>query len=135
MTKRRLPPAKAWTEREITDWNTTTFHAYLTDRNRELFRAEYVPFGKGPISNRWRTEQGQLRHAIDTHGQVTVKAFIDRCLAKHRPTANFPHINFGFMWAYMRDELARAIADIERKIKSEFAKRKDEGSGWDSDWV
>lgn len=119
MNKRKLPPATDWQARDIDDWNVRTFHAYLADRNRELFGAEYVPFGRGSISQRWRVEQGQLKNAITTHGQALVKAFIDRCLARHKPTADFPHVNWGYMWAYMRDEMPRAQAELERELKFE----------------
>lgn len=132
MTKRNLPPATAWAERDVSDWNVKTTHQYLIDRNRELFGAEYIPFGRGPISQRWRTEQGQLKQAITTHGAHVVKAFIDRCLAKHRPSRDYPHINWGFAWAYMRDEMARAVADLQRadsRVVAEGERMSDEEIG------
>jgi hypothetical protein len=117
VTKRRLPPAHDWRNRDISDWNVSTFHAYLIDKNTELFSAEYVPFGKGPISRRWQTEKGQMKQAITAYGNVVLRAFIARCLKRHKPSADFPHINFGFMYAYMRDEMARAVAEIERDAR------------------
>jgi hypothetical protein len=135
MTRRKLPPASDWKARDISDWNVTTFHRYLIEKNTELFGAEYVPFGKGPISQRWRTEQGQLKNAIKTYGNVVVRAFIDRCLKTHSPSRDFPNTNFGFIYTYKRDEMARAIAEIEREGKRKVAEEGAPSTKDINDWL
>ncbi|MGC4375746.1 hypothetical protein WD019_02225 [Fictibacillus sp. Mic-4] len=116
MTKRI--PAKDHRNRPLETWNTTTYHSYLTDRNTELFGAPYVPFGKGPLHSRWLAEKGQLKQAQEAYGNAVLKRFIDRCLERHKPTEAFPHINFGFMWSYLRDELPRAASDVAKEVRA-----------------
>ena len=110
MTK-RLPPAKDWRDRDIEDWNTTTFTHYLQDKHREMFGIEYVPM-RG-----WRMEQGQLGRLIGTkskegtHSKAVVKRFIDEAFAEYKPTKEWPGTNFGFIYAYRRQILQRVEAE------------------------
>lgn len=110
MTK-RLPPAKDWRNRDIEDWNTTTFTHYLQDKHREMFGIEYVPM-RG-----WRMEQGQLGRLIGTkskegtHSKAVVKRFIDEAFAEYKPTKEWPGTNFGFIYAYRRQILQRVEAE------------------------
>ncbi|MFD2704698.1 hypothetical protein [Salibacterium lacus] len=112
VNNRKQPKSADWRNFPLDKWNCSTWHRYLIDKNAELFDAEYIPFGKGAISQRWRTEKGQLKQAQADLGNAVLLAFIDRCLATHTPNADFPHVNFGFMWAYRRDEVPRAKADV-----------------------
>lgn len=121
VNNRKQPKSADWRNFPLDQWNTTTLHAYLIDKNAELFDAEYVPFGKGAISQRWRTEKGQLKQAQAALGNTVLLAFIDRCLATHTPKADFPHVNFGFMWAYRRDEVPRANAEVSAQQRRQSA--------------
>jgi hypothetical protein len=106
------PPATAWQSRDIADWNVTTYHAFLIDENKRRFNALYTPFGRGNLNTRWATEKGMIKQAQGAVGNAVLKRFIERCLDAHRPKPDFPHVNFGFMWSYLRDELPRAQSDI-----------------------
>lgn len=110
MTK-RLPPAKDWQARDINDWNTQTFHAYMRDKHRELFDCDYVPM-RG-----WRTEQGMIgrligtRSKAGTHSKALIKRFIDEAFESYKPTRDYPGTNFGFIYAYRRNILQRLEAE------------------------
>lgn len=108
---------KNWRELPIEKWNTTSFHAYLIDRNLEAYGATYVPFGHGPISRRWVQEKGQIKQAIQKHGNDVVKLYIDKCFVNHKFNPQFPVLSFGFMYTYMRNELASA--EVEARNVSE----------------
>ncbi|MGE7271415.1 hypothetical protein ACQKK5_08145 [Brevibacillus panacihumi] len=109
--KRRLPPAKAWRDREVTDWNVTTFTEYLRDRHRELYGIPYVP-GRGG----WRMEQGVIKRMIDEHGPEVVRRLIDGCFREYRPTREYPGVNFTFMYTYMRGQvLPKVLAEVARE--------------------
>lgn len=131
MTK---PKANDWQARDLEDWNVTTFHAYLIDRNRELYGIDYVPFGKGPVSKRWSTEKGQLKQAITKHGPEVVKGFIDKCFETHRFNPDFPTLSFGFMYAYLRDNLQRAEVDVRKRKQHEEAIDEAEPTEIDDEW-
>lgn len=111
------PSTKDWRNLPLDKWNVTTFHVYLTDRNREEYDVTYVPFGQGPISKRWVQEKGQLKQAIQKYGNDVVKLYIDKCFVNHKYNAQFPVLSFGFCWTYMRNELAQA--EVEAKTVSE----------------
>ncbi|MBG9788736.1 hypothetical protein [Brevibacillus laterosporus] len=109
--KRKLPPAKAWREREIADWNTTTFTEYLRDRHAELYGLPYVP------ARGWRAEQGMIKRMLDEHGAEVVKRFIDGCFRTYKPTRQYPTLTFTFMYTYMRARvLAKVLREDNRKI-------------------
>lgn len=109
--KRRLPPAKAWRERNITDWNVTTFTEYLRDQHREFYGISYVP-GRGG----WRMEQGVIKRMVGEHGAEVVRKFIDGCFREYRPTREYPGLNFTFMSVYMRGRvLPKVLAEVVRE--------------------
>lgn len=111
MTRAKLPPAKAWAERNIADWNVTTFTSYLTARHRELYGIDYVP-GRGG----WRMEQGVIKRMVSEHGTWVVRKFIDGCFREYMPKAEYPGLNFTFMYTYMRDRvLPKVLAEVRRE--------------------
>ncbi|QDX93587.1 hypothetical protein EEL30_15555 [Brevibacillus laterosporus] len=116
MTKRKLPPAKAWREREISDWNTTTFTEFLRDRHEELYGLPYVP------ARGWRAEQGMIKRMIDEHGAEVTKRFIDGCFREYKPTREYPALTWTFMYVYMRARiLPKALRESERVARDEKA--------------
>src|SRR5690625_1289050 len=133
MTK-RLAPAKDWRNRDIDDWNVTTFTEYLRDKHREVFGIEYAPM-RG-----WRMEQGQIGRLIGTktkegsHSKAVVKRFIDEGFRTYKPTAQYPGTNFGFLYAYRRNILQRIEAEEQAGKKREQAREEapdlDELAGW-----
>lgn len=126
----KLPPARDWQARDITDWNVSTFTAYLTDHHRELFGIDYAPM-RG-----WRAEQGILGGLIGTAGKspkprtasnALVKAFIDETFASYTPTPEWPGTSFGFMWTYRKADWQRLqaaeLAQERRKTSVEQAQQ------------
>ncbi|MFS0562556.1 hypothetical protein AB1K91_17660 [Terribacillus sp. 179-K 1B1 HS] len=137
MTNKRAtkPKATDWQNRDITDYNVSTYHAMLIDKNEELYGVSYQPFGKGAVSTRWQTEKGQLKQAQGQYGNAVLKRYIEICFAKHRFNPEYPCLSFGFMFAYMRNELAQAQAEIARESKRrEAAEKQSEVSEIDSTW-
>ena len=139
MTKRKLPPATAWQERDISDWNTATFKAYLVDKHRELFGIDYVPMG-----GRWDAEQGMIGSIIGTKSgkspkprtasNTALKRFIDVTFEGYRPSAKYPGTSFGFMWTYRKTEWQRIqaeeLAEAKRQASVEAEPTADEIKEW-----
>ena len=110
--KPKLPPAKSWAERDIADWNTTTFHAYLSDKHTELFGIDYAPF-RG-----WTAEKGMIGDIIGTRtgkprkaSNALVKRFIDETFANYKPLREYPGVNFGWIWTYRKTDWQRLQAE------------------------
>jgi|SRR5690625_3611059 len=137
MTKRntaRKPNAKDWRNRDIDDWNVTSFTEYLRDKHRELFGIEYAPMRS------WRMEQGQIGRLIGTrtkagtHSKAVIKRFIDEAFETYKPTREYPGTNFGFIYAYRRNILQRLEAEERAESRREEARAEapslDELSEW-----
>ena len=110
--KDKLAPAKDWRNRPLETWNTTTFHAYLTDKHKELFGIDYVPFRgwtaeKGMIGDLIGTRTGKPRKASND----LVKRFIDVTFENYRPSKEWPGTSFGFMWTYRKTEWQKLQAE------------------------
>lgn len=110
---------KDWRNLPLEKWNVTTFHAYLSDMNKEKYGVSYVPFGHGPTSKRWATEKGQLKTELSKNGPAVMKRYIDLCFESHSFNPKYPCLSFGFMYAYKRTELARAERDEKKTKKRE----------------
>ena len=127
--KRRLPPAKSWREREVSDWNVTTFTSYLTARHAERYGIPYVP-GRGG----WRMEQGAIKRMVGEHGPEVVRKFIDACFREYRPTREYPALNFTFMYAYMRGRvLPKVLAEVacaNGRVAVNDSMSEEEIAGW-----
>lgn len=125
---------KDWRNLPIEKWNTTTFHAYLIDMNKEQYNVTYEPFGKGSVQKRWSLEKGQLKNAINKYGAEVIREYIDRCFASHKLNPEYPTLSFGFMFSYMRKELSQAeVAVSKRKAREEVA-NKNENTEVDDEW-
>src|SRR5699024_11347626 len=98
---RKLPPAKDWRNRDIDDWNVTTFTEYLRDKHRDMYGCEYVPFGGG-----WAREQGMLGRLIGTkakkgtHDKRLIKEFIVDTFATYNPTQQYLCTSFCFLYTF-----------------------------------
>jgi hypothetical protein len=107
------PKPKDWRNREIADWNTTTFRQYLADQHEAKYGIKYTARNFA-IEARW------LKSMIEAHGPEIVKAFIDGCFAEYKPTREYPGLNFAFMFSYQRARiLPRVMADMKRKEQAE----------------
>lgn len=112
---------KNYQKRELAKWTVRDFHDYMTDRTLEKFGVDYVPFGKGPISTKWRTEQGQIKNAQREWGNDFVKYFIDSCISTYLPTDRYTFISFGFMYAYKREDVPKLQRELQIKSKRKDA--------------
>ncbi len=139
----RLAPAKDWRNRPVDKWNTTTFTEYLKHKHREMFGIDYVPFGPGNMTEKWRREQGQIGRLIGTarkkgtHSKAVIKRWIDDCFEdRTKWTSKYPGINFGYMYTYKREILQRIEAEELRK-KQAAAKAEEVETNWDdvADWL
>jgi len=137
MTKRKkLPSAKDWQARHIDDWNTTTFHTYLSDKHKEIFGVDYVPF-RG-----WRVEQGLIGNLIGTKTKARqasneqVKRFIDECFATYKPSREYPGTSFGFSWSYRKNIWQRVQAESKQKAEAVRAEE-EQKVGWEelAEWL
>ena len=107
MSRKKLPHAKDWRNRNIEDWNVTTFHAYLIDLHEELFGIDYVPFAN------WQAEQGTLARLIGKQGKPgkydkeLIRQFIEYTFKTYRPNPQYPGTSFGFVWKYRQQDFQR----------------------------
>jgi len=115
MTKRKFA-GYDYATRPLDAWNVNHFLAWLSDETKRRFGVDYMPMGRGSISEKFNAERGMLKQAQERYGNAVLKRFIERCLDAYRPTAQYPSISFGFMWSYRRDELPRAQADVARAV-------------------
>ena len=107
--KKRKPHAKDWRARDISDWNATTFRAYLEEKHMERFGVPYAR--RCPIA----AEAAMIKRMIDEHGPETVRAFIDECFKQYKPNSRYPGVNFAFMQTYMSDCLQRVLKQKARE--------------------
>jgi type III secretion system FlhB-like substrate exporter len=100
------PKATDWKNRDIADWNATTFRSYLADAHEEALGVPYV-------ANSIPVEAKNIKRLIEENGPMVVKRFIDLCLENYKPSSMYPSINFMFMYSYMRErQLPRAIVQV-----------------------
>jgi hypothetical protein len=105
----KKPKAHDWKARNLEDWNTHTFMAYLKDKHEELFGIPYV-------SRNIKQELGNLKYMIKNYGPVATKEFIDECFRSYTPTPQYPGLSFWFMFTYMKlSVLPRVLEKKENK--------------------
>jgi hypothetical protein len=123
--------AKHYSEKEVADWNTNDFIAYLSDEHQRRFNVDYQPFGT------WASERGQLGNWIGTrkkvgkYGAEFTKRFIDLCMADYKPTRDYPGVSWGFMVAYMKANIQRLQVEA---MRGQAAVADDAGE-IDDDWL
>lgn len=116
---------KDWRSLPTEKWNVTTFHAFLIERNKELYGIDYEPFGRGSVSTRWMTEKGQIKTAQGNYGNTVLRRYIEKCFENHRYNPKYPTLAFGFMLSYMRNELSQAQAEVASEERSKAAQQDD----------
>jgi hypothetical protein len=121
----KKPSVKDWRNLPTSDWTVTSFRQFLADEHQRRYGIAYVARNYA-IEARW------LKSMIAEHGAEVVRAFIEACFAEYRPTAQYPGINFAFMFSYMRARvLPRVLAAeqwkqaVQQAVEQEF----------DDDWL
>ena len=125
---KRKPPAHAWKERELHDWNAHTFLAFLRDRHAEIFGIKYVPANI-------RMELGMIRRMIDEYGPEVTLRFIEKCFEWYKLHGKRPAINFSYMNShYMRPKILPIVLnELAKKTKHAETKRSAREAS-DSEW-
>ncbi|MGG1595954.1 hypothetical protein [Terribacillus saccharophilus] len=137
MTNKRAtkPKATDWQNRELTQWNVSTFTAYLEHLTQEKFGVTYEPTGRGAKHERWAREKGMAKNAQEKYGNAVLKRFIEICIEEYRAKPEYPYASFTFMYSYMSGNFAKAQAEIAREQKrKEAAEKQPEASDIDSGW-
>lgn len=119
---------KDWRNLPIDKWNTRTVHAFLIDETKRKFDAEYVPGGKGPKSQRWRSEQGMIKREIDRRGSKVVRKFIEICWDEYYTSdpSKYPFPTFGFMAGYQDRNWTKAEREVAKSDeRTDLAERSD----------
>ncbi|ARV43484.1 hypothetical protein BCV50_00040 [Bacillus subtilis] len=113
----------------VAEWNVNDFLAYLEAEHKRIFGIQYAPFKS------FKTERGMLGNWAGTkqkpgkYGPELTKRFIDRCLAKYRPTRDFPGVSFGWMTLHM----AYVRQQVEAEVQAE-QQRAERNEGVDNTW-
>jgi len=124
MTSRK-PNAKDWRNRAAADWTVTTFRAYLADEHERRYKIPYVARSYA-VEGRW------LKSMIADHGAEVVKRFIDSCFDEYKPTAQYPGLNFGFMYSYQRARVLPRV--LAQEVRTKAATQADKWSDI-ADWL
>lgn len=116
----------------VENWTVRDFHNYMIAEHERLFGVSYMPSGT------WKAEQGLLGRIVGTktkqgsYDKALIKSFIDKCMQTYRPTANYPGISFGFMWAYRRNYLQQLEKAANEQNAAATYKKDAESIG--ADW-
>lgn len=101
-------------EKPLEDWNTKDFHDYMCDKHLEMFGIRYQPYIN------WGAEKGMLGTFIGTKtkkpevSKAVAKRFIDIVFDTHRPTKDYPGVNFGSNYSHRKFLIQQAEADVQR---------------------
>jgi hypothetical protein len=90
-------PAHDWRNRELKDWNATTFRAYIAHLHEQKFKLPYV-------SNSIKAEAKNIKLMYEKYGKEVLKDFIDECFRQYRPRPNYT-LTFFFMFSHMRERI------------------------------
>jgi hypothetical protein len=116
MARQKLPPAWDWKARELKDWNTDTFLAYMKDLHKEVFGTPYV-------TNNLMAEKRNIKWLFTNYGKQETKAFIDLCFTNYKPGPRYSGVSFMFCFSYLRAKyLSQAIAQVQKQNEREARK-------------
>lgn len=120
----KKPSQYDWQARDITDWNTNTFLAFIGDKTKELYGVDYAPGGTGAKSARWSRERGMLKNAQGRYGNAVLKRFIEICWREYRTNKpdQFPYPTWTFMYSYMDRYFPQAQSEIAQENRRKEAK-------------
>lgn len=117
---------KDWANLPLSNWNTTTFTAYLEHLAQEQCGVTYEPTGGGSKAQRWSREKGMLKQAQTKYGNAVLKRFIEICFNTHSPKPQYPYPSFTFMYSYLSDRFPMAEQEVAKEHRiAEVAERSD----------
>ncbi|HGO9416648.1 TPA: hypothetical protein ACLBZX_005143 [Bacillus cereus] len=118
MAKPKLPPAKDWQARNIEDWNSHTFFAYLQHAHRERRGIDYFA-AKGI-----KVDLTLIKRTFDEHGKEITKRFIDKCLKEYKGSPQYMVCTFWFMHTFMKAQIMPQL-QIEQQRAQDIADEED----------
>lgn len=98
-----------WLNLPVDKWNVTTFRAYMAHLHQEKFGIPYV-------TNNYAVEGRFIKDTFEKYGKEATKRFIERCFDMYKPTPQYPGINYGFMYSYMRQ---RILPQVLKELAAE----------------
>jgi hypothetical protein len=121
------PNIKDWRNLPTEQWSVTTFRQFLADQHFERYGIAYTARNYA-IEARW------LKLMIAEHGPEVVREFIFCCMKEYKPTAQYPGINFGFMYSYMRPRVLPRVLNATKLNK--VSRSSNDGTSEDIDnWL
>lgn len=133
MTNKK-PTQYDWQNRDLADWNSNTFLAYIGDKTREIYGVDYSPGGQGAKSARWSRERGMMKNAIGQYGNAVLRRFIEICWREYRTNKpeQFPYPTFTFMISYMDRYFTQAQTEVatEQRRKEQPKVNYEELADW-----
>ena len=133
MAKPKLPPAHEFNERDIKDWNCTTFSSYMNHLHNETYGLPYQSFGGGIAA-----EKKLMKATLDAVGPEDLKEIITQSFATHKLQPKFPYLSFGFINTYLKPTIyARILFERQGKEKAAIFKSKVKKIAADDmkDWI
>ncbi|PEA53458.1 hypothetical protein CON64_18625 [Bacillus pseudomycoides] len=86
---------KDWRNLPQEKWNGTTIREYINHLNVEKF-------GIPAVSNNVRRENAMIAAMIKAEGIEVVKEFVEVCVTSYKGSEQYPTVNFGFMYSFMK---------------------------------
>ncbi|MEH7464599.1 hypothetical protein V7166_21820 [Bacillus thuringiensis] len=86
---------KDWRNLPLEKWNGTTVREYINHLNVEKF-------GIPATTNSIRRENAMVSAMIKAEGIEAVKEFVEICVESYKGTEQYPTVNFGFMYSFMK---------------------------------
>lgn len=108
---------KNYRELEVAEWNATSFREFAKDLHLARFGVPYV-------ANNIRVENGMISAAAKAWGKPVVKKFIEVCINEYTPSANYPGVNFAFMYSYMKGKVPKSMQLVQREAASKQVQQK-----------
>lgn len=118
MAKPKLPSTKDWENREVADWNTTTFQCYLIHLHQKYYNLPYIPFKGG-----WIAEKKLIKADYEQFGKQAVKEMIDAAFNEYKPSPSYPNLSYGFIYSYMKGRLLPKILKAKQEQEKVQARK------------
>ena len=119
-------PVKNWRDLPFEKWTVTTVRAMLSEQHEALYGIPYV--------TRSHAMEGRcIKSMLTEHGAEAVKAFIEVCFADYKPNAQYPGLNFTFMYSYMRSRLLPRVLHA-LKVRTTPAETGEQDEQIDKNW-
>jgi hypothetical protein len=121
---------KDWQNLPIEKWNATTYRELMKHLSEQCFGLPYTAYNV-------KAENGMITNLRKEIGNEGVKRFIIECFKIYKPTPQYPALNFGFMYSFMRgDVIPRVLAEMQREKQVQERKQQSQVSEDDfNDWI